>query len=94
MSWKCSEASAGQLVTSHLFECGRQNEKYIYLDFAWISEAGSWIECWGNIGLAAVVLVVRPFFMSLRLYERVVWRMAALIVRDDREGAARLNAWK
>ena len=73
---------------------GLQNEKYIYLDFAWIVGAGDWIGCWVEIGLAAVVLVARPFFMPLRLHERVAWRMAALIGQDDREGATRLNARK
>lgn len=43
---------------------GLQNEKYIYLDFAWIAGAGDWIGCWVEIGLAAVVLVARPFFYA------------------------------
>lgn len=73
---------------------GLQNEKYIYLDFAWIVGAGDWIGGWVEIGLEAVVLVARPFFMPLRLHERVAWRMAAFIGRDDREGAERLNTRK
>ncbi len=71
---------------------GLQNEKYICLDFAWIFGTVSWIENWIDIGSYAVVLVARPFFMPLRLHERVAWRMAALIGRDDRGGVARLNA--
>lgn len=34
----------------HLLECGLQNEKYIYLDFAWIPRLGCWIASWVVVG--------------------------------------------
>ena len=94
MSRKSSEASAGQIVTLYLRKCGLQNEKYIYLDFAWIPGAGGWIEIWIEVVVMAVVLGARPFFVSACLCGRVSWRVVVFLRSNDREGATRLNARK
>ncbi len=73
-------------------ESGLQNEKYIYLDFAWISRAGCWAEIWMLVGLTAVVLVARPLFMLRWLCGRVSWRVAAFARSNDKEAARRLTA--
>ena len=46
---------------------GQKNEKYIYLDFAWIFGAVGWIGSWIDIVLLVVVLVARPFLLPNRL---------------------------
>lgn len=66
-----------QLVSGDWAVRSLQNEKYIYLDFAWILRALGWRVGWVEIGLTAVVLVVRPFIMLLGLHERVAWPLTA-----------------
>ena len=73
---------------------GRKNEKYIYLDFAWILRAIDWIGGWIDIGLCAVVLVARPFLLRVRLHGARRWPVAVVDSWDDRVAVTRLNAWK
>ena len=58
---------------------GRKNEKYICLDFAWIFGAVGWIVSWIEIGLCAVVLVVRPFLLRVRLHGARRWPVAVVV---------------
>ena len=57
---------------------GGKNEKYIYLDFAWILRAIDWIGGWIDIGLCAVVLVARPFLLRVRLHGARRWPVAVV----------------
>lgn len=80
MSGRWLESAVFQRVTALLFETGKKNEKYIYLDFAWIFGAVDWIESWIDIVLSAVVLVARPFLLSARLYRAFSGLVAGVIV--------------
>lgn len=46
--------------------------------FAWIFGAVGWIVSWIEIGLCAVVLVVRPFLLHVRLHEARRWPVAVV----------------
>ena len=68
---------------------GLQNEKYICLDFAWISRAVGWIASWIDIGLAAVVLVARLFLcicICMGALRGVCWRLSVGMIERARLG--------
>lgn len=74
MSRIALEVPTVQLVNDDWAVRGLQNEKYIYLDFAWILRARSWGVGWLEIGLVAVVLVARPFILPC-IRMRPQWRV-------------------
>ena len=76
MSRIALEVSTVQLVSNDYAVRGLQNEKYIYLDFAWILRGRGWSVGWVVVGLTAVVLVARPFILPVRVCEAVLGRVA------------------
>ena len=66
-----------------LDEVGLKNEKYIYLDFAWIFKGVIGAEIVILLGLTLAVLVARPFIMHYRLHERVAGLVTAFLRLDD-----------
>lgn len=69
---------------------GLQNEKYICLDFAWILGAVLDGLSWIYVGLIVVVLVARPFILSVRLHGA----RGGVQMPGGRMAAAQLNARK